>query len=33
MDEFLNRKYQYREQYKQSFDGKINPHFERDNKK
>ena len=33
MDEFSNRKDTNREQYKQSFDGKINTHFERENKK
>jgi len=29
----LERKDKYHNQYKLSFDGKINPHFERENKK
>ena len=33
MDEFSNRKDQYREQYKQTFDGMITTHFERVNVK
>jgi len=33
MKKYSNRKDKYHQQYEQSFDGKINPHFEGENKK
>jgi len=32
MEKFSNRKDEYHQQYEQSFDGKINTHFEDKNK-
>lgn len=33
MEEFVNKKYQYREQYRQTFDGTLTAHLERVNVK